>query len=58
MKPSEQCKKAGMTSLKQIEKITNGEVKERTFINWFESKPELVKIILAGIKKEIKGDNP
>ena len=52
-KPSEVCKEAGLVSLKQIEILTAGQVKERTFINWFSTKPKLVEIILRGLKEDI-----
>ena len=53
MKPSEQCKAAGLKSLVQLSKIT-GE-SQQTLINWHRNKPRLFAVVVAGAQaiKEI-----
>jgi len=46
MKPSEQCKEAGLSSLRELETITG--IKERTLINWHRDKPEAFEALLIG----------
>ena len=46
MKPSEQCKKAGLKSLAELSKITSCSV--QTLNNWHKSKPLLFKVVIAG----------
>ena len=47
MKPSEQCKAAGLDGLYELVKITG--VSQRTLINWHKNRPKLFKIIIAGV---------
>ena len=53
MKPSEQCKEAGLKSLVQLSQIT-GE-SQQTLINWHKNKPRLFAVVVAGAQaiKEI-----
>ena len=53
MKPSEQCKEAGLKSLVQLSQIT-GE-SQQTLINWHKNKPRLFSVVVAGAQaiKEI-----
>jgi len=46
MKPSEQCKEAGLKSLSQVSEITG--VSLQTLINWAANKPDLFAIVLLG----------
>lgn len=46
LKPSEQCKKAGLSSLAELVKITKQS--EQTLINWHKNKPELFAVLVAG----------
>lgn len=46
MKPSEQCKAAGLKSLKQLSEITGESV--QTSNNWSKYKPRLFAVVLAG----------
>ncbi len=46
MKPSAQCKAAGLDSLAQLARITR--VSEQTLINWHRDKPVLFKVVVAG----------
>lgn len=46
MKPSEQCKAAGLKSLAELSRIT-GE-SEQTLINWHKNKPVLFDIVTKG----------
>lgn len=49
MKPSEMCKKAGLTGLKELSELT--EVGDRTLTNWHKHKPQLFKIVILGAAK-------
>lgn len=46
MKPSEQCKKAGLKSLAELAEMTNKPV--QTLINWSNESPELFEIVVLG----------
>ena len=46
MKPSEQCKEVGLSSLNQLAEITGESV--QTLNNWHKNKPKLFKAVLAG----------
>ncbi len=46
MKPSEQCKAAGLDSLAELVRIT--EVSEQTLINWHRNKPKLFRTTVLG----------
>lgn len=46
MTPSEQCKQAGLESLKEAVIISS--VSERTLINWHKKKPQLFDVVIAG----------
>ena len=48
MKPSEQCKEAGLKSLVQLSQIT-GE-SQQTLINWHKNKPRLFAVVVAGAR--------
>lgn len=54
MKPSEQCKAAGLKSLDELSK--NSGVSEQTLINWHKRKPRLFALVLLGAatQKHIK----
>jgi hypothetical protein len=46
MKPSEQCKQAGLNSLAELIEISG--VSEQTLINWHRNKPKLFAVVVAG----------
>ena len=46
MRPSEQCKQAGLKSLAELIEITG--VCEKTLINWHKNKPKLFSVVIAG----------
>jgi len=46
MKPHEQCKAAGLSSLAELSEITT--VSTRTLINWSKNKKTLFKMIVIG----------
>ncbi len=46
MKPHEQCKKSGLSGLKELSDITR--VSIQTLNNWSKDKKELFKCVLAG----------
>ena len=46
MKPSEQCKEAGLKSLAELVEISG--VSEQTLINWHKNKPDLFAVVIAG----------
>jgi hypothetical protein len=46
MKPSEQCKKAGLKGLAELVEISG--VSEQTLINWSRSKPKLFDVVISG----------
>ncbi len=46
MKPSEECKEAGLKSLAELSDMT--EVSVQTLNNWFKDKPALFDIVLVG----------
>lgn len=46
IKPSEQCKAAGLKSLMELSTISG--VSNQTLINWSKEKPHLFDIVLAG----------
>ena len=46
MKPSEQCKEAGLKSLAELVEISG--VSEQTLINWHKNKPKLFAVVVAG----------
>ena len=48
MKPSEQCKAAGLKSLVELSQIT-GE-SQQTLINWNKNKPRLFAVVVAGAR--------
>ena len=54
MKPSEQCKNAGLESLAELVEISWAS--EQTLINWHKNKPDLFAVVIAGAKaiKEIE----
>ena len=56
MKPSEQCKQAGLKSLAELSELTGESV--QTLNNWHKSKPERFEIVLIGAiaKKRSEGN--
>jgi len=46
MTASKQAKAAGLNSLEQVARIT--EQSPQTLINWYNNKPELFNVVLAG----------
>ena len=48
MKPHEQCKKAGLSSLAELSEITK--VSIQTLNNWSKNKPILFKVVILGAK--------
>ena len=54
MKPSEQCKSAGLKSLSELAEITKKPV--QTLINWSNESPDLFEIVVLGavLKKLIE----
>ena len=46
MKPSEECKNAGLKSLAHLVEISG--VSEQTLINWHRSKPIVFDLVLRG----------
>lgn len=46
MTPSQQCKQAGLKSLKEL--ILLSEVSEQTLINWHKNKPVLFELLICG----------
>lgn len=46
MRPSEQCKQAGLKSLSELQKLS--EVPLQTLLDWHKSKPNLFKLLLLG----------
>lgn len=54
IKPSEQCKTAGLKSLTELSTISG--VSAQTLINWHKEKPHLFDVVLAGsiVKKQKK----
>lgn len=48
MKPSEQCKQAGLYSLADVVRASG--VSEQTLIRWHKQKPKLFAIVIAGVK--------
>ena len=56
MKPSEQCKEAGLKSLVQLSQIT-GE-SQQTLINWHKNKPRLFAVVVAGAQAINKTNAP
>ncbi len=55
MKPSEQCKDAGLSSLKEMSKITGKS--EQTLINWFKNDRLTFDILLLGCQLRKLLDN-
>ncbi len=55
MKPSEQCKKAGLSSLKKMSKMTGKS--EQTLINWFKNDRLTFDILLLGCQLRKLIDN-
>ena len=53
MKPSEQCKAAGLKNLDQLSEVTG--VSIQTLINWHKFKPLVFKYVLMGVAAELKG---
>lgn len=54
MTPSEQCKQAGLKSLKEVSEMTETSV--QTLINWHTSKPRLFDVVVIGCAK-MKAEN-
>lgn len=56
MTPSEQCKQAGLKSLKEVSEMTD--TSEQTLINWHKNKPQLFDVVIAGCvaKKHLTQD--
>jgi len=50
MKPHEQCKKAGLSSLAELSEITKTSI--QTLNNWFKNKPSLFEVVVLGSKKK------
>lgn len=50
MKPSEQCKTAGLKSLAEL--VEYSCVSEQTLINWHKRRPELFNLIVKGAVKQ------
>lgn len=50
MKPSEQCKAAGLKSLAEL--VEYSCVSEQTLINWHRRRPELFNLIVQGAVKQ------
>jgi lambda repressor-like predicted transcriptional regulator len=46
MTPSQKAKSAGLSSLAEVSKITG--VSTQTLNNWFNEKPKLFEIVIAG----------
>jgi hypothetical protein len=46
MKPSEQCKQAGLSGLSELMEITG--VGKTTLINWAKNKPKLFNVVVKG----------
>ena len=46
VKPSEQCKAAGLKSLAELVEATG--TSEQTLINWHRDKPKLFDVVIAG----------
>lgn len=46
IKPSEQCKEAGLYSLSELSRITGCSI--QTLNNWHKNKPLLFKVVIAG----------
>lgn len=56
MKPSEECKRAGLKSLAELSEMTETSV--QTLNNWSKNKPKLFDVLLAGasiIKRRLMG---
>ena len=53
MKPSEKCKEAGLTSLKELGEITSKSVS--TLRDWDKREPRLFEILLIGAVKFKRG---
>lgn len=47
MTPSEQCKAAGLKSLAELSRVSGESV--QTLINWNKNKPQLFKVLIAGV---------
>lgn len=50
MTPSEQCKKAGLSSLAELIKLSK--VPKRTLLDWHKTKPRLFELVLKGVVSE------
>lgn len=46
MKPSQKCKAAGLKSLAELVALSG--IPERTLIDWFETKPAAVNLMILG----------
>lgn len=55
LKPSEQCKAAGLKSLDQVTQATG--VRVQTLINWHKNKPRLFAVVVAGVVAMENNDN-
>lgn len=54
MKPSEQCKAAGLKDLAAVAKLTG--CSPQTLNNWHRHKPDLFKVVIAGCVALKDGD--
>ncbi|MCY4043468.1 MAG: hypothetical protein OXE99_00150 [Cellvibrionales bacterium] len=55
MKPSEQCKKAGLKNLNELVERSGESV--QTLNNWYKNKPKLFRLVLMGAALEKLKDN-
>jgi transcriptional regulator with XRE-family HTH domain len=51
--PAQQAKAAGLKSLLQVSELTG--VSIQTLSNWAKNKPELFRVVISGVVKEIYG---
>ena len=50
MTPSEQCQKAGLSSLAELIKLSG--IAKQTLIDWHKTKPRLFELVLKGVVSE------
>jgi len=46
--PAKTIKASGIPTIGYILEQTNGELKRQTFLDWFDTKPELFKLVVEG----------
>lgn len=56
MKPSEQCKAAGLKNMKELSEMAK--LSSETLVNWSKNRPDAFRLLIAGAVSEKRENKP